>query len=91
MIHLSRHPAFVQSFLRNSKLHSTRILLGGCEKSRCHVSRFPFVLGFCCWLTPITPTVLCVSTCSDGLLDFHMVAELVQLLVVIQDVFPVAS
>ena len=28
-------------------------------------------LGFCCWLTPITPTVLCVSTCSDGLLDFH--------------------
>ena len=35
------------------------------------------VLGFCCWLTPITLTVLCVSTCSDGLLDFHMVAELV--------------
>ena len=29
------------------------------------------VLGFCCWLTPITLTVLCVSTCSDGLLDFH--------------------
>ena len=29
------------------------------------------VFGFCCWLTPITPTVLCVSTCSDGLLDFH--------------------
>ena len=35
------------------------------------------VLGFCCWLTPIPLTVLCVSTCSDGLLDFHMVAELV--------------
>ena len=35
------------------------------------------VFGFCCWLTPITLTVLCVSTCSDGLLDFHMVAELV--------------
>ena len=32
------------------------------------------VLGFCCWLTPITLTVLCVSTCSDGLLDFHRVA-----------------
>ena len=30
------------------------------------------VFGFCCWLTPITPTVLCVSTCSDGLLDFHI-------------------
>ena len=29
------------------------------------------VLGFCCWPTPITLTVLCVSTCSDGLLDFH--------------------
>ena len=29
-------------------------------------------LGFCCWLTPITPTVLCVSTCSGGLLDFHI-------------------
>ena len=28
-------------------------------------------LGFCCWLTPIPLTVLCVSTCSDGLLDFH--------------------
>ena len=28
---------------------------------------------------------------SDGLLDFHVVAELVWLLVVIQDVFPVAS
>ena len=48
-------------------------------------------LGFCCWLTPITPTVLCASTCSDVLLDFRMVAELVWLLVVIQDVFPVAS
>ena len=43
-----------------------------------------------CWLTPITLTVLCVSTCSDGLLDFHMVAELVAS-VVIQDVFSVAS
>ena len=30
------------------------------------------VFGFCFWLTPITPTVLCVSTCSDGLLDFHI-------------------
>ena len=29
------------------------------------------VFGFCFWLTPITPTVLCVSTCSDGLLDFR--------------------
>ena len=29
------------------------------------------LFGFCCWLTPITLTVLCVSTCSDGLLDFH--------------------
>ena len=29
------------------------------------------VFGFCCWLTPIPLTVLCVSTCSDGLLDFH--------------------
>ena len=28
-------------------------------------------LGFCCWLTPIPLSVLCVSTCSDGLLDFH--------------------
>ena len=26
---------------------------------------------FVFWLTPITLTVLCVSTCSDGLLDFH--------------------
>jgi len=34
------------------------------------------VLGFCCWLTPITPTVLCVSTCSDGLLDFHRVCKI---------------
>ena len=33
------------------------------------------VFGFCCWLTPITPTVLCVSTCSDGLLDFHKGAK----------------
>ena len=30
------------------------------------------VFGFCCWLTPIPLTVLCVSTCSDGLLDFHI-------------------
>ena len=27
---------------------------------------------FIYWLTPIPLTVLCVSTCSDGLLDFHM-------------------
>ena len=33
------------------------------------------VLGFCCWLTPIPLTVLCVSTCSDGLLDFHIFSE----------------
>ena len=30
------------------------------------------VFGFCCWLTPIPLTVLCVSTCCDGLLDFHI-------------------
>ena len=41
------------------------------KESLSRLSRFPCVLGFCCWLTPITPTVLCVSTCSDGLLDFH--------------------
>ena len=29
--------------------------------------------GFCYWLTPIPLTVLCVSTCSDGLLDFHII------------------
>ena len=31
--------------------------------------------GFCCWLTPIPLTVLCVSTCSDGLLDFHITRD----------------
>ena len=52
----------------------------------CPAMQEEIFLGFCCWLTPITPTVLCASTCSDGLylycacdglLDFHMAAELV--------------
>ena len=78
MIHLSRHPAFVQSFHCNNKLHQhTYPPCWLWKESLSRLSRFPCVFGFCCWLTPITPTVLCVSTCSDGLFDFHMVAELV--------------
>ena len=78
-IHISREPAIVQSFLRDNKslvpacsslVVVKRVAVTFVEVSVCF-------LGFCCWLTPITPTVLCVSTCSDGLLDFHMVAELV--------------
>ena len=86
----SQEPAVVQSFLRDNKSHSTfvpsllvvkRVASTFVEVSLC--------FGFCVfWLTPLS--VLCVSTCSDGLLDFHMVAELVAS-VVIQDVFSVAS
>ena len=56
-----------------------RTFLVGCEKSRCHVCRVSVCFGFFLLADAnnATPTVLCVSTCSDGLLDFHMVAELV--------------
>ena len=77
---ISQEPAVVQSFLRNNKLQfSILTYLPCCGVKRVAVTfvEVSLVLGFCCWLTPITLTVLCVSTCSDGLLDFHMVAELV--------------
>ena len=78
-IHISREPAIVQSFLRDNKslVPACILICWLWKESLSRLSRFPCVFGFCCWLTPITPTVLCVSTCSDGLLDFHMVAELV--------------
>ena len=71
----------MQSFLRcNNKLHnSIRTFLVGCEKSRVDVVEVFLFWVFACvfWLTPFTLTVLCVSTRVTGLLDFHMVAELV--------------
>ena len=68
--------AGARSFLRNNMLLQNSYL--PCcvvEKSRCHVCRgFACFWVFVCWLTPIPLTVLCVSTCSDGLLDFHTAA-----------------
>ena len=73
--HLKR-PA-VQSFRSNNNkllsslyLHVPSLLCCG-KESLSRLSRFRLFWFFCCWLTPITLTVLCVSTCSDGLLDFH--------------------
>ena len=78
-IHISREPAIVQSFLRDNKSHYLHVssVLVVKRVAVTFVKVSLFFLGFCFWLTPITLTVLCVSTCSDGLLDFHMVAELV--------------
>ena len=72
--------AGARSFLRNNMLQNSYLPCCVVEKSRCHVCRgFACFWVFVCWLTPIPLTVLCVSPCSDGLLDFHMVAELVWL------------
>ena len=72
---ISQETSSAQSFLRNNKLHQHTYvpsLLCCGKESLSRLSRFRLFLGFCCWLTPITLTVLCVSTCSDGLLDFHI-------------------
>ena len=72
-------PAIVQSFLRDNKSHYLRVssvlVVKRVAVTFVEVSLCFWVFGF--WLTPITLTVLCVSTCSDRLLDYHMVAELV--------------
>ena len=75
----SQETSSAESFQGDNKSHITCMYPLCCVVKRVAVTfvEVSCVFGFCCWLTPITPTVLCVSTCSDGLLDFHMVAELV--------------
>ena len=78
MIHLSRKPATVQSFLRDNKSHYLHVpSLLVVKRVASTFVEVSLCFGFCVfWLTPIPLSVLCVSTCSDGLLDFHMKDEL---------------
>ena len=59
------------------RIHTVLVVLCCVKRVADTLVEISLVFGFCCWLTPIPLTVLCVSTCSDGLLDFHMLAELV--------------
>ena len=75
----SQETSSTESFQSDKKSHITCMYLPCCVVKRVADTfvEVSLVLGFGCWLTPIPLTVLCVSTCCDGLLDFHMVAELV--------------
>ena len=69
----SQETSSTESFQSDKKSHITCMYLPCCVVKRVADTfvEVSLVLGFGCWLTPIPLTVLCVSTCCDGLLDFH--------------------